>query len=213
MSTKECVVLFSGNGSNLENLLNKSNVIKDKLNYISAFTDNAKARGVDICKRFNLDICIGQKDTLNKDLNQFLDNNNPDLIILSGYMKIIPELIVNKYLGKIINLHPSLLPKYPGLNTHEKVIRNNDQEHGATVHFVTKDLDAGPIILQGSFDVGEKITKKELEEHTHQVEYKIYPIVIEWFAEDIIEFRDGDFYLKGNRISVPIVYQVNDSYD
>jgi phosphoribosylglycinamide formyltransferase-1 len=213
MSTKECVVLFSGNGSNLENLLNKSNAIKDKLNYISAFTDNAKARGVDICKRFNLDICIGQKDTLNKDLNQFLDNNNPDLIILSGYMKIIPELIVNKYLGKIINLHPSLLPKYPGLNTYEKVIKNNDREHGATVHFVTKDLDTGPIILQGSFDVGEKITKKELEERTHQAEYKIYPIVIEWFAEDIIEFRDGDFYLKGNRISVPIVYQVNDSYD
>jgi phosphoribosylglycinamide formyltransferase-1 len=205
--------LFSGNGSNLENLLNKSNAIKDKLNYISAFTDNAKARGVDICKRFNLDICIGQKDTLNKDLNQFLDNNNPDLIILSGYMKIIPELIVNKYLGKIINLHPSLLPKYPGLNTYEKVIKNNDREHGATVHFVTKDLDTGPIILQGSFDVGEKITKKELEERTHQAEYKIYPIVIEWFAEDIIEFRDGDFYLKGNRISVPIVYQVNDSYD
>jgi phosphoribosylglycinamide formyltransferase-1 len=213
MSTKECVVLFSGNGSNLENLLNKSNAIKDKLNYISAFTDNAKARGVDICKRFNLDICIGQKDTLNKDLNQFLDNNNPDLIILSGYMKIIPELIVNKYLGKIINLHPSLLPKYPGLNTYEKVIKNNDREHGATVHFVTKDLDTGPIILQGSFDVGEKITKKELEERTHQAEYKIYPIVIEWFAEDIIEFRDGDFYLKGKRISVPIVYQVNDSYD
>jgi phosphoribosylglycinamide formyltransferase-1 len=213
MSTKECVVLFSGNGSNLENLLNKSNAIKDKLNYISAFTDNAKARGVDICKRFNLDICIGQKDTLNKDLNQFLDNNNPDLIILSGYMKIIPELIVNKYLGKIINLHPSLLPKYPGLNTYEKVIKNNDREHGATVHFVTKDLDTGPIILQGSFNVGEKITKKELEERTHQAEYKIYPIVIEWFAEDIIEFRDGDFYLKGNRISVPIVYQVNDSYD
>jgi phosphoribosylglycinamide formyltransferase-1 len=213
MSTKECVVLFSGNGSNLENLLNKSNAIKDKLNYISAFTDNAKARGVDICKRFNLDICIGQKDTLNKDLNKFLDNNNPDLIILSGYMKIIPELIVNKYLGKIINLHPSLLPKYPGLNTYEKVIKNNDQKHGATVHFVTKDLDAGPIILQGSFDIGEKITKKELEERTHQAEYKIYPIVIEWFAEDIIEFRDGDFYLKGNRISVPIVYQVNDNYD
>jgi len=213
MSTKECVVLFSGNGSNLENLLNKSNVIKDKLNYISAFTDNAKARGVDICKKFNLDIRIGKKDTLNKDLNEFLDDNNPDLIILSGYMKIIPELIVNKYLGKIINLHPSLLPKYPGLNTHEKVIRNNDQEHGATVHFVTKDLDAGPIILQGSFDIGEKVTKEELEEHTHQVEYKIYPIVIEWFAEDIIEFRDGDFYLKGELISVPIVYQVNDSHD
>ena len=213
MSTKRCVVLFSGNGSNLENLLKNRGETKDKLNYISAFTNNAEAKGIEVCKKFNLDVSVSKKDTIHEDLNKFLFNNNPDLIILSGYMKIIPELIVNKYLGKIINLHPSLLPKYPGLNTYEKVIKNNDREHGATVHFVTKDLDAGPIILQGSFDVGEKITKKELEKHTHQVEYKIYPIVIEWFAEDIIEFRDGDFYLKGNRISVPIVYQVNDSYD
>ena len=213
MSTKKCVVLFSGNGSNLENLLNKSNVIKDKLNYISAFTDNAQARGVDICKKFNLDVCIGKKDTFNKDLNEFLDDNNPDLIILAGYMKIIPELVVNKYLGKIINIHPSLLPKYPGLNTYEKVIRNNDREHGATIHFVTKDLDAGPIILQGTFDVGEEMTKKELKERTHQVEFKIYPIVIEWFAEKIVEFRDENFYLKGKLISAPIVYQVNDSHD
>ena len=213
MSTKKCVVLFSGNGSNLENLLSKSNVIKDKLNYISAFTDNAQARGVDICKKFSLDVCIGKKDTFNKDLNEFLDDNNPDLIILAGYMKIIPELVVNKYLGKIINIHPSLLPKYPGLNTYEKVIRNNDREHGATIHFVTKDLDAGPIILQGTFDVGEEMTKKELKERTHQVEFKIYPIVIEWFAEKIVEFRDENFYLKGKLISAPIVYQVNDSHD
>ena len=213
MSIKRCVVLFSGNGSNLENLLNKKDEYKDKLNYISAFTDNTEAKGIKVCKQFNLDVCISKNDTLHEDLNKFLSDNNPDLIILSGYMKIIPELIVNTYLGKIINIHPSLLPKYPGLNTYEKVIKNNDREHGATVHFVTKDLDTGPIILQGSFDVGEKITKKELEERTHQAEYKIYPIVIEWFAEDIIEFRDGDFYLKGNRISVPIVYQVNDSYD
>jgi phosphoribosylglycinamide formyltransferase-1 len=206
MSTKECVVLFSGNGSNLENLLNKRDVIEDKLSYISAFTDNAKAKGLEICKKFNLDICVGRKDTLNEDLNKFLDDNNPDLIILSGYMKIVPELIVNKYLGKIINIHPSLLPKYPGLNTYEKVIRNNDQEHGATVHFVTKDLDEGPIILQGAFDVRKGLSKKELVKLTHDTEYEIFPIVVQWFANDLIKLRDNKIFIKDKVIESPIVY-------
>ena len=206
MSTKECVVLFSGNGSNLENLLNKRDVIEDKLSYISAFTDNAKAKGIEICKKFNLDICVGRKDTLNEDLNKFLDDNNPDLIILSGYMKIVPELIVNKYLGKIINIHPSLLPKYPGLNTYEKVIRNNDQEHGATVHFVTKDLDEGPIILQGAFDVRKGLSKKELVKLTHDTEYEIFPIVVQWFANDLIKLRDNKIFIKDKVIESPIVY-------
>ena len=206
MSTKRCVVLFSGNGSNVENLLNKRDVIEDKLSYISAFTDNAKAKGLEICKKFNLDICVGRKDTLNEDLNKFLDDNNPDLIILSGYMKIVPELIVNKYLGKIINIHPSLLPKYPGLNTYEKVIRNNDQEHGATVHFVTKDLDEGPIILQGAFDVRKGLSKKELVKLTHDTEYEIFPIVVQWFANDLIKLRDNKIFIKDKVIESPIVY-------
>ena len=206
MSTKECVVLFSGNGSNLENLLNKCVVIEDKLSYISAFTDNAKAKGLEICKKFNLDICVGRKDTLNEDLNKFLDDNNPDLIILSGYMKIVPELIVNKYLGKIINIHPSLLPKYLGLNTYKKVIRNNDQEHGATVHFVTKDLDEGPIILQGAFDVRKGLSKKELVKLTHDTEYEIFPIVVQWFANDLIKLRDNKIFIKDKVIESPIVY-------
>ena len=213
MSTKRCVVLFSGNGSNLENLLNKKDEYKDKLNYVSAFTDNSEAKGIEVCKKFNLDISVSKKNTLHNDLNKFLSDNNPDLIILSGYMKIIPELIVNKYLGKIINIHPSLLPKYPGLNTYEKVIKNKDRYQGATVHFVTKDLDEGPIILQGSFPVREGMTKAKLEKFTHKTEYIIFPIVVEWFAENVIQYKEGNIYLKDKLITEPIVYQVNVSND
>ncbi len=213
MSTKRCVVLFSGNGSNLENLLNKKDEYKDKLNYVSAFTDNSEAKGIEVCKKFNLDISVSKKNTLHNDLNKFLSDNNPDLIILSGYMKIIPELIVNKYLGKIINFHPSLLPKYPGLNTYEKVIKNKDRYQGATVHFVTKDLDEGPIILQGSFSVREGMTKAELKYFTHKTEYIIFPIVVEWFAENIIQYKEGKFYLKDKLITETIVYHVDVSND
>ena len=213
MSTKRCVVLFSGNGSNLENLLNKRDVIKDKLNYISAFTDNMKAKGIEICKKFDLDVSVGKEDTIYEDLNKFLSDNNPDLVILSGYMKIIPELLVNMYIGKIINIHPSLLPKYPGLNTYEKVIKNKDRYQGATVHFVTKDLDEGPIILQGSFSVREGMTKAELKYFTHKTEYIIFPIVVEWFAENIIQYKEGRFYLKDKLITETIVYHVDVSND
>ena len=213
MSTKRCVVLFSGKGSNLENLLNKKDEYKDKLNYVSAFTDNSEAKGIEVCKKFNLDISVSKKNTLHNDLNKFLSDNNPDLIILSGYMKIIPELIVNKYLGKIINIHPSLLPKYPGLNTYEKVIKNKDRYQGATVHFVTKDLDEGPIILQGSFSVREGMTKAELKYFTHKTEYIIFPIVVEWFAENIIQYKEGRFYLKDKLITETIVYHVDVSND
>ena len=213
MSTKRCVVLFSGNGSNLENLLKNRGETKDKLNYISAFTNNAEAKGIDVCKKFNLDVSVSKKDTIHEDLNKFLSSNNPDLIILSGYMRIIPELIVNTYLGKIINIHPSLLPKYPGLNTYEKVIENNDQYQGATVHFVTKDLDEGPIILQGSFPVREGMTKAKLEKFTHKTEYIIFPIVVEWFAENIIQYKEGRFYLKDKLITETIVYHVDVSND
>ena len=213
MSTKRCVVLFSGNGSNLENLLNKRVETRDKLKYVSAFTDNAEAKGIKVCNEFNLDVSVGKKDTIHEDLNKFLSNNNPDLIILSGYMRIIPEFIVNAYLGKIINIHPSLLPKYPGLNTYEKVIKNKDRYQGATIHFVTKDLDEGPIILQGSFPVREGMKKAELEKFTHKTEYIIFPIAVEWFAENIIQYKEGKIYLKDKLITEPIVYQVNVNND
>ena len=210
MSIKKCVVLFSGNGSNLENLLKKRHLIKDKLKYICAFTNNEKAKGIKICKNFNIKVCIGGKDTLNQSLKYFLIETNPDLIILSGYMKIIPEFIVNDYLGKIINIHPSLLPKYPGLKTYDKVIKNQDTEHGATIHFVTKDLDEGPIILQGSFPVGEDITKKELEYRTHETEYEIFPIVIKWFAENIVKYEDSKVYINDKHIKEPVIYLMNE---
>lgn len=206
MSIKKCVVLFSGAGSNLENLLNQQNALKDKLKYIHAFTDNCDAGGINVCKKYKLPVSIGKKENINKDLQSFLSNIKPDFIILSGYMKIIPPDIVDNYVGKIINIHPSLLPKYPGLNTYEKVISNNDKYHGATVHFVTKALDQGPIILQGKFSVNEQMTRQDLERLTHKAEYSIFPVAVEWFANDLIKLRDNKIFIKDKVIESPIVY-------
>jgi phosphoribosylglycinamide formyltransferase-1 len=209
MSIKKCVALFSGTGSNLENLLNQQGVLKDKLKYVHAFTNNYDAGGINVCRKYKLPVSIGKKENINKDLESFLSNINPDLIILSGYMKIVPPHIVDNYLGKIINLHPSLLPKYPGLNTYEKVISNNDKYHGATVHFVTKVLDQGPIILQGKFSVNKKMTRQDLERLTHKAEYSIFPIAVEWFANDLLRYNGNNIILKDEDIHSPITYMIN----
>ena len=209
MSIKKCVALFSGTGSNLENLLNKQGVLKDKLKYVHAFTNNYDAGGINVCKKYRLPVSIVEKENINKDLESFLSNIKPDLIILSGYMKIIPPHIVDIYVGKIINLYPSLLPKYPGLNTYEKVISNNDKYHGATVHFVTKELDQGPIILQCKFSVNEQMTRQDLERLTHKAEYSIFPVAVEWFANDLLKYNGNNIILKDEDIHSPITYMIN----
>ena len=209
MSIKKSVILFSGYGSNLENLLLNKSQLDGKLDYIAAFTNNAKANGIKICKNHMLEITISNNNEFETDLKAFLEKYKPDLIILAGFMKIISKELVHDYIGKIINIHPSILPKYPGLNTYDKVLMNKDKFHGVTIHYVDNTLDGGPIILQAKFSIKNHITKSELELITHKVEHKIYPIVIQWFAEDLIEFDKNKIKFKDKVIESPITYLID----
>ncbi len=209
MLIKKCVILFSGTGSNLENLLKNKHLHDGQLKYISAFTNNPKAKGIDICKLFSLEVTISSCKDPNLDLQIFLKNHNPDLIVLSGYMKILPDYIIKEYKGKIINIHPSLLPKYPGLNTYEKVIDNKDKEHGITIHFVTEELDGGPIILQGQFELCKELNKDRLKFLTHQLEYELFPKVILWFANELIKLESDKVFFKNKEITSPMIYLTN----
>jgi len=206
MMTKKCVILFSGAGSNLENLLKNESLHNDKLKYISAFTDNSKAKGIDICKSFNLQLKVSMDKDPNIDLKIFLKEYDPDLVVLSGYMKIIPEDIVRDYIGKMINIHPSLLPRYPGLNTYKKVIDNKDKKHGVTIHFVTEELDGGPIILQGQFDISKELNEERLEFFTHRLEHEMFPKVIMWFANQIVKLESNKVLFKNKEMTSPIIY-------
>ena len=212
MLIKKCVVLFSGKGTNLKNLLENQSQLNGKLQYVAAFTDNPDAPGIKICNDNNLTVIVGHVSNLENDLLDFLAKQAPDIVVLAGYMKIIPANIVKEYKSKIINIHPSLLPKYPGLNTYNKVLKNKDQFHGATVHFVTETLDGGPIILQGKFQISEKITLTDLESLTHRIEYKIFPIVIGWIANDIITADGEHIRFKSKIIESPITYLMKNEY-
>ena len=127
----------------------------------------------------------------NEELFNLLLNLNADLIVLAGFMKILNEKTANYFFGKIINIHPSLLPKYPGLNTHTKVIDNKERYHGVSIHYVSSQLDAGPLIAQGQIIVNKGESIERLEERIHKVEHMIYPEVIKLICDNKIYLELG----------------------
>ena len=124
----------------------------------------------------------------------------PDLIVLAGFMRILTDEFVSHFLGKMINIHPSLLPKYPGLNTHQRAIDAGDNEHGASVHFVIPELDSGPVILQAKVPVYADEDANVLAERVHEQEHAIYPLVVKWFSLGRLKMLDGKAYLDGHLI-------------
>jgi phosphoribosylglycinamide formyltransferase-1 len=138
----------------------------------------------------NEDKFESRKD-FNEELFNLLLNLNADLIVLAGFMKILNEKTANYFFGKIINIHPSLLPKYPGLNTHTKVIDNKEKYHGVSIHYVSSQLDAGPLIAQGQIIVNKDESIERLEERIHKVEHMIYPEVIKLICDNKIYLELG----------------------
>tara|TARA_B100000401_G_scaffold214605_1_gene144862 strand:- start:548 stop:1099 length:552 start_codon:yes stop_codon:yes gene_type:complete len=176
------VVFFSGTGTNLESILNKQADYGYEV--ISAFTNNPNAEGIKICGKYGTQCEVidhrvfKSREDFDNNVSKFLERINPDYIILAGYMRIISESLVNDWEGQIINIHPSLLPKYPGLNTHQKALEAKDEYHGTTIHYVINELDAGPIIRQESFKIELNDTVKSLTDRVKQIENRIYPETI-----------------------------------
>jgi phosphoribosylglycinamide formyltransferase-1 len=196
------VVLISGNGSNLQSLINKSNSID--LNISCVISNVPSAFGLERSTRSGIDThTLNHKDytsrhTFDNNLSEIINKYNPDIIILAGFMRILTEEFTKKYFGKILNIHPSLLPKFQGLDTHQRVIEAKEKKHGVSVHFVTEHLDGGPIIAQRVIDVlpsddAESLAKKVLIE-----EHKIYPEVVQWYTSGRLKL-DNDIVLLDNK--------------
>tara|TARA_B100001146_G_scaffold224983_1_gene245446 strand:- start:3130 stop:3726 length:597 start_codon:yes stop_codon:yes gene_type:complete len=189
-------VFISGNGSNLQAIIDAtSNGLID--GQICCVLSNKKeAYGLARAKKANIPTIVIEhlnyenRKEFDNALLQSLQKYNPDLIVLAGFMRILTPVFIKPYLGKLINIHPSLLPKYPGLNTHQKVIANKDTEHGVTVHFVDENLDGGPICAQSTMKV-ESNDIKTLEKRIHELEHELYPKVIQDFAKGNLELQIG----------------------
>ena len=175
-------VFISGRGSNLESLIKYSKKKKSNFNVKLIVSNNKSANGLRLSKKFNIDKFIIKSFKIKKDrlkLIRFLKKKNIDLICLAGFMTILPSDFIANFKKRILNIHPSLLPKYKGLNTHFRALQNKEKFSGCTVHFVNKKLDSGKIVLQKKLKISLKENVKSLEKKILKIEHKIYPKAVE----------------------------------
>ena len=178
---KKIAVLISGRGSNLKSLIKYSKKKNAKFKIILVISNNAYAKGLGIAKKFkikNLYISYKNKKKIESQSLKLLEKYKADLICLAGFMKILSNNFINKYSKPILNIHPSLLPKYKGLNAHKRAIENKEKYSGATVHIVNKKLDSGKIIFQKKIRILKTDDKKSLEKKILKIEHKVYPKAI-----------------------------------
>ena len=174
-------VFISGTGSNLKSLIKFSKTTKSPISIDFIISNNAEAKGLNYAKKFKIKkkvLNFKNKILSEKKLLYVLKINNIDMICLAGFMKKLSENFIKKFKGKILNIHPSLLPKYKGLNTHERVLNNKEKYSGCTVHFVNSRLDSGKIILQKKVKIAKKDTKYSLAKKILVQEHKLYPKAI-----------------------------------
>ncbi len=184
MIKKNCAVFISGRGSNLETLIKESKNENFPIQIELIISDNINAKGLEFSEIYNIvSYSIDYSSFKNKSefeqkLLKELKNKNIELICLAGFMRILSSDFIKSFTGPILNIHPSLLPKYKGLNTHQKALDNNDKIAGCTVHFVSEELDSGEIILQKSLDIDENETAETLMNRVLKLEHQAYPEAI-----------------------------------
>ena len=174
-------VFISGTGSNLKSLIKFSKTNKSPISIEFVISNNSKAKGLDYAKKYNIKkkvLNFKNKNIIESNLLSILKTNNIKMICLAGFMKILSKNFIKKFKGKILNIHPSLLPKYKGLNTHKRAIDNNEKFSGCTVHFVNSKLDSGKIILQRRVKITKDETEDSLARKVLVEEHKLYPRAI-----------------------------------
>ncbi|WP_273402412.1 phosphoribosylglycinamide formyltransferase [Actinobacillus porcinus] len=200
---KKIVVLISGSGTNLQAIIDacQSGEINGKI--VSVISNKADAYGLTRAKNAKIPTALFERKNFANNLEmdraiaQYIELLEADLIVLAGYMKILSDEFTLQFAGKILNIHPSLLPKYKGLHTYQQALDAGDTEHGTTVHFVTPELDSGAIILQAKVPIFPEDDIADIEERVKAQEIQIYPLVVKWFASDRLKEKEGKAYLDG----------------
>ena len=201
---KNIVVLISGNGSNLQAIIDACKQKKINGTLRAVFSNKADAFGLERAREAGIAAHalsasqFASREAFDRELVQEIDAYAPDVVVLAGYMRILSPAFVAHYAGRLLNIHPSLLPKYPGLNTHRQVLENGDAEHGTSVHFVTDELDGGPVILQAKVPVVEGDSEEDVTARVQAQEHAIYPLVVSWFVDGRLAMRDGTAWLDGS---------------
>lgn len=203
---KNIVVLISGNGSNLQAIIDACKQKKINGTIRAVFSNKADAFGLERARQESIPAHalkasqFAGREAFDRELVHEIDAYAPDVVVLAGYMRILSPAFVEHFAGRLLNIHPSLLPKYPGLHTHRQVLENGDEEHGTSVHFVTDELDGGPVILQAKVPVFDGDNEDDVTERVQTQEHAIYPLVVSWFVDGRLEMRDGAAWLDGVKL-------------
>ncbi len=205
------VVLVSGSGSNLQAIIDHAPSGSLGIQLNGVISDRPGVMALERAKRANIPAQTidhaqaGSSAAFQQQLGATLAELDPQLIVLAGFMRILNQELVSAWQGRMLNVHPSLLPKYPGLHTYRRALEAGDSVHGSTVHFVIPELDAGPGILQYRVRIRPGDTEDSLRARVQQGEYLIYPRAIAWFAAGRLALKDGSTWLDGERLGAPVV--------
>jgi len=207
---KKIIVLISGSGSNLQAILDACAKSKIDGSVCAVISNRPNVMGLQRAVKSGCDaITLDHKQfpdraTFDAELQKRIDFYKPDLVVLAGFMRILTEGFVNHYLGRMVNIHPSLLPKYPGLNTHKRAIKAGDSIGGATVHYVTPELDGGPLILQAEVPIFTGDSELDLAKNVLQAEHSLYPTALELICNNSLTFAEGLPHFKGKPLQFPM---------
>ncbi|WP_105190770.1 phosphoribosylglycinamide formyltransferase [Pseudoalteromonas sp. T1lg48] len=200
------VVLISGSGSNLQAIIDAVAAGTVPAEICAVISNKADAFGLERAKKAGIEAKVldhkafASREEYDVALGELIDSFSPDCVVLAGFMRILTAGLVQKFKGKMLNIHPSLLPKYQGLNTHQRALDANDKVHGVSVHFVTEELDGGPVIVQAQVAIESDDTAQSLAQKVHAQEHIIYPLVVKWFSEQRLKMEDNYAVLDNNTL-------------
>ena len=200
---RNIVVLISGSGTNLQAIIDACKEGRINASISAVVSNKADAYGLERAKQAAINTVVvnpkeySDRESYDMALAEVIEQHNADLIVMAGFMRILSQAFVERFSGKMLNIHPSLLPKYQGLNTHQRAIDAQDQEHGCSIHFVTPELDGGPVILQAKVPVFSDDDAETLAARVQVQEHAIYPLVVNWFVEGRLSMENDSALLDG----------------
>ena len=206
------VVIISGNGSNLQSIIDAIECGQINAQISAVLSNNPGAFGLNRAKKYGIAQQIvdhrdfDDREAFDQSLLETVNRYRPDFIVLAGFMRILGSAFVQAYEGKILNIHPSILPDYKGLNTHQRVIDNAETEHGVSIHLVTKGLDDGPVLLRGRYPIEARDTVEDLQRKGHAMEHQMYPRLIQWLCDEELEIRPDEITFRQKLLSQPIEF-------
>ena len=213
---RSIVVLISGGGSNLQAIIDSIELQKLPVKISLVLSNRRDAFGLERAQKAGIPTAFvdhteyTDRFEFDQAMIKVIDQYSPDLIVMAGFMRILSEEFINHYANRMINIHPSLLPKYKGLNTHQRALDDHQSHHGATVHFVTAELDSGALILQGKVPVLDNDDADSLQQRVHKIEHLIYPEAVKWFAEGRLASQNDLAYLDGEPLDSPKIMELSD---